>query len=232
MQIPLQTPVRLRRIEKADSLFQHTPIAGGGGLRRGLSLTSTAFSFPDSLNCLVAVPTHLFPRPWSPRWSAERTMEALGVAASIIAVVQISVQVINTCTKFIEALGDAPKDLRLILIEVSALRGLFEPLKVLVGFDNDMAGLKTQLKAPVEGCLEAVRELDALISVADSSDDARGDDDADGDASIPRRKRRRKFASLLVRLAWPLKEDRAKRLLNLIGVYKNTINLLLSSHGV
>ncbi len=50
-------------------------------------------------------------------------MEALGVAASIIAVVQISVQVINTCTKFIEALGDAPKDLRLILIEVSALRG-------------------------------------------------------------------------------------------------------------
>ncbi len=84
----------------------------------------------------------------------------------------------------------------------------------------------------MEGCLEAVRELDALISVADSSDDARGDDDADGDASIPRRKRRRKFASLLVRLAWPLKEDRAKRLLNLIGVYKNTINLLLSSHGV
>jgi hypothetical protein len=160
-------------------------------------------------------------------------MEALGVAASIIAVLQISSQVINICTKYIEAFDDAPKDLRLILIEISALKGLFEPLKILVGFDSETAMLDTMLLAPVDGCLKAVNELEVLLCPAekpDSSGVGSGSDDR-GSSRYHGNKRQR-VVSLLVRLAWPLKQEKAKRLLDLIGVYKNTINLLLTSHGM
>ncbi|KAK4184425.1 hypothetical protein QBC35DRAFT_58000 [Podospora australis] len=148
-------------------------------------------------------------------------MEALGVAASIIAVVQISSQVISLCAKYIESVEDAPKDLRHILIEVSALKGLFEPLKILVGFDTETAVLEAQLSAPVDGCLNVVQQLDALIRLPATI----CDDDQ------PRGKRRR-LANLKIQLAWPLKQERAKRLLDLLSVYKSTINLLLSSHGI
>ncbi|KAK5652809.1 hypothetical protein OQA88_9475 [Cercophora sp. LCS_1] len=156
-------------------------------------------------------------------------MEALGVAASIIAVVQISKQIINTCTKYIEGINDAPKDLRYILIEVSTLKGLFEPLKILIGVDAETAVLQAQLTAPVEGCLKALSELDALIGTFDMFESSEHESDDRGPR--PGRKRRR-LVNLKMQLAWPLKQDRAKRLLELLGVYKSTINLLLSSHGI
>jgi hypothetical protein len=159
-------------------------------------------------------------------------MEALGVAASVVAVVQLSVQLINTCTKYIEAATNAPKELRLILIEISALRGLLEPLKVLLGFDNDTAMLEKLLAPPVESCLKAVEELASLLCGAEiletSNPSGEGRDVVDSTHS----KNRQKFTTLFKRLGWPLKQDKAKRLLDMIGVYKSTISLILSSHGM
>ncbi|KAH6970524.1 hypothetical protein BKA56DRAFT_678507 [Ilyonectria sp. MPI-CAGE-AT-0026] len=157
-------------------------------------------------------------------------MEALGVAASIIAVVQVSKQVIDMCTKYIEGVQDAPKDLRHILIEVSALKGLFEPLKVLVGFDEDTAVLDTQLSAPVKGCHKAVQELDSMLGSAEVYRVATGGQDEDQGGGS--RGKRRRLANLKIQLAWPLKQERAKRLLDLLSAYKSTINLILSSHGI
>jgi hypothetical protein len=155
-------------------------------------------------------------------------MEALGIAASIIAVVQISGQVIKLCTKYIEGMHDAPKDLRHILIEISSLKGLFEPLKVLVGIDEESAELDAQLQAPVAGCLKAVQELDLLIGAPTLDED----EDAEQQEGRASKSKRRKVVNLTLQLAWPLKQNRAKRLLDLLAVYKSTINLLLSSHGM
>lgn len=145
-------------------------------------------------------------------------MEALGLATSIVAVVQISTRVVALCTKCIESVDETSNALRLILIEVSALKGLFEPLKVLVCFDKDTTVLETQLSAPVKGCLSTVGELCQLIDSIESGDGGLG--------------KRQNTANLKSRFAWLLKQDRARRLLDLLGVYKSTINLLLSNHGM
>lgn len=82
--------------------------------------------------------------------------------------------------------------------------------------------LEAQLSALVEGRLKALKELDALINLARFHDTTAGGD---------RRGKRRRLANLRVQLAWPLKQDHARRLLDMLEVYKSTINLLLSNHG-
>ncbi|KAK7421144.1 hypothetical protein QQZ08_010074 [Neonectria magnoliae] len=155
-------------------------------------------------------------------------MDALGAAASIIAVVQISKQVVSLCTTYIEGVQDAPKDLRHILIEVSALSGLFETLKIVVGFDSQTAVLESQLSAPVEGCLKAILELNMLLATADVFHSASGRHDEDGIHGSKRGKRR-KMTDLKIQMAWPLKRDHAKRLLELMSAYKSAGKTILAS---
>src|SRR5689334_18562768 len=137
-------------------------------------------------------------------------MEALGLAASIVAVVQISTRVVALCTKYIESIDETSNVLRLIPIEISALKGLFEPLKVLVCLDEDTTVLETQLSTPVNGCLSTVGELCQLIDSIESGDGGLG--------------KHQNPANLKRRFAWLWKQDRARRLLDLLGVYKRTIN--------
>lgn len=157
-------------------------------------------------------------------------MDALSVAASIIAVVQISAQIVRTCTKYIDDVWEAPKELHHILVEILTLKGFFESLKAIA--NDHMTALDMQLAKPVDGCAKALAELNALLDEAEA--DAGNNDmpDEHDDEVNRHRRKRRKTASILVRLAWPLKKDKAKRLLDLIGVYKGTITLILSAHGV
>ncbi|KAK7423247.1 hypothetical protein QQZ08_009143 [Neonectria magnoliae] len=60
-----------------------------------------------------------------------RMAEAIGLAASIIAVVDPSLKVISKCKDIIETAKEAPRDLRTILVEISSLRSTLENLQFL-----------------------------------------------------------------------------------------------------
>ncbi len=145
--------------------------------------------------------------------------EALGLAASIIAVVQLADRIAAVCKFFIETAQDYPRDLRLIYVETGSLKVIFKGLRFL---DHENPADWTALKAlqgdneVLERCKNAVTELDRLFP------------------SLPmktgsKRKRGKKETLQLVlgSLAWPLKADKAKRLLDEIMQYKSTIGMAL-----
>lgn len=148
--------------------------------------------------------------------------EILGVVGSIIAIVQISKTVISLCQFYIDAAAGASSDLRVILIEVSTLKGIAESLQYLTQPNVANSDLMNQLAVvtgPIEGCKKALKELEALLPPEPASKKGRGS-------------KRRKLDVTAATLAWPLKTGKAKKLLQEIIQHKTTINLALTSEFV
>jgi hypothetical protein len=57
--------------------------------------------------------------------------EAVALGASIIAIYQIADRIIGLCKFYIETIHDAPSDIRKILVEMSALKAIFQDLEFL-----------------------------------------------------------------------------------------------------
>ncbi|CAO2647508.1 Nn.00g084300.m01.CDS01 [Neocucurbitaria sp. VM-36] len=149
--------------------------------------------------------------------------ETLGVVGSIIAIVQISKTIISCCHFYIDVVDGAQPDLRVILIEVSTLKGIAESLQYLTQPHVASSILLEQLvtvTGPVEGCKKALKELETLFPPAVVS------------ANGQRSKKRRKLDAALTALAWPLKAGKAKKLLQEIMQHKTTINLALTAEFV
>ena len=148
--------------------------------------------------------------------------ETLGVVGSIIAIVQISKTIISLCEFYIDEVDGASSDLQVILIEISALKGIAKSLQYLTQLNVANSALLNQLAAvtgPIEGCKKALKELEALFpSVAASMNN--------------QRTKRRKLDAAVATLAWPLKKGKAKRLLQIIMQHKTTINLALTAEFV
>ncbi|KAF4462848.1 Vegetative incompatibility HET-E-1 [Fusarium albosuccineum] len=137
------------------------------------------------------------------------------VAASVIAIIQISDTVLRACKSYIDAFQDYPKDLRLIYVEISSIKAIFEALNFFDPDDSqDSAALAALLRpdGPVEGCKRAIGELNQLLPRA-----------------VPqiktRKSKRQKLDEALVALAWPLKCDKARKLLDELNSYKATISM-------
>ncbi|KAF5012593.1 hypothetical protein FDECE_1360 [Fusarium decemcellulare] len=137
------------------------------------------------------------------------------VAASVIAIIQISDTVLRACKSYIDAFQDYPKDLRLIYVDISSIKAIFEALNFFDPDDSqDSAVLAALLRpdGPVEGCKRAIGELNQLLPRA-----------------VPqiktRKSKRQKLDAALVALAWPLKCDKARRLLDELNSYKATISM-------
>ncbi|KAK4167201.1 hypothetical protein QBC43DRAFT_231228 [Cladorrhinum sp. PSN259] len=144
--------------------------------------------------------------------------EAIGLTASIIAIVQIAGVITKACKSFIDGVEDYPKDLRRIYVEVSSLVVVFKGLELLDPADRiDSEVLATILgpDGPVQGCQEALKRLEKLLS-------SNSVQSSDG----PRTKKQRLQVSL-AGLAWPLKAGTAKKILEEIMQHKTTINLAL-----
>ena len=142
-------------------------------------------------------------------------MEPLSVAASIIAVIQISGKLVKWCTAYIESVKDAPQDLRIIHVEISTLKAVFEPLKVLSDNISSFERLHA-LQRPIENCRRAVTDLHKLVGFDQHDQDGRQD-------AAPSAK-----AGTLSSLFWPKKMSRARKLTDEIGRYKTTISLALT----
>jgi hypothetical protein len=146
--------------------------------------------------------------------------EAIALGAGIIAVIQISDRIIGLTKHYIETVHDAPRDLHVIRIEASALKATFESLEFLQ--ESEYALSKNLQKlgekdGAVEGCRRSVSELEQLL---------------DSNPQSSNGGKRRKIQATLSSLAWPFKENRAKKLLEEIMRYKTTITLSLSIEHV
>lgn len=149
--------------------------------------------------------------------------EVIGLAASIIAIVQVADRVIGLCRFYLETVHDAPSDLRAILVETSAIKAILENVGFLVSCNNQkstiLEGLSGQ-NGPVEGCRTAIAKMEELIPSAYFQ------------ASGSSRSKRQKVNASLAYLAWPLKTEKAKKLLEELGRLKLTIHLALTSDSM
>ena len=157
--------------------------------------------------------------------------EAVGLAASIIAVVQLSGAIIKICKGYIEGVEGYPTELRSITIEISTLKAIFENLEFLSGCDKTTSPLLNQLDGedgPVKGCY---RVLASLLELFPNSSQAQITQSGNNPSALPAspiRKKRRVFTETLDRLAWPLKAGRARQLTSQLAQYKLTITVTLS----
>ncbi|KAF2006078.1 hypothetical protein P154DRAFT_482839, partial [Amniculicola lignicola CBS 123094] len=148
--------------------------------------------------------------------------ETLGIVGSIIAIVQISKTIIVACQFYIDTINDAPSDLRVILIEVSTLKGIAKSLQYLTKPNVANSALLDQLASvtgPIEGCKKALKDLERLFPPTSVATKGQGS-------------KRRKLDAAIAALAWPLKAGKAKRLLQEIVQHKTTINLALTAEFV
>jgi len=149
-------------------------------------------------------------------------VETLGVVGSIITIIQISKTIISLCQFYIDAVNGASSDLRVILIEVSTLKGIAQSLQYLTQREVVDSALLNQLAAvtgPIEGCKKALNELETLFPPAAVSINSQ-------------RSKRRKLDAAVATLAWPLKRGKAKKLLQEIIQHKTTINVALTAEFV
>lgn len=151
-----------------------------------------------------------------------RVMDVPTIIRSINEIVQISKSIISCCHFYIDGVKEAPSDLRVILIEVSALKGIAKSLQYLTkpGIASSMLlDQLTSLNGPIGGCKKALTELEKLIPVTAGPPDRR-------------MSKRQRIDAAVTALAWPLKTEKAKRLLQEIMQHKATINLALAAEFV
>ncbi len=139
-------------------------------------------------------------------------MDPVGAAANIIAIINAAGRVIRLCQRFLEAVEDAPAELRIILIEVSTLRAVLTQLELLVSCNQGLPALDALAlrNGPIEGCRKVLWELEHLLP-AESVLTAGS-----------------KTKAVLAALSWIPKDHKAKALLQELGEYKGTIALALT----
>ncbi|KAL2137275.1 hypothetical protein VTI74DRAFT_5006 [Chaetomium olivicolor] len=148
-------------------------------------------------------------------------MDPLGTTANIIAIIHTAGRVIGRCQDFLEAVRDAPGDLRLILVEVSALHAVLENLKFLIKYDGGTPALEalSYKRGPIEGCRRVLVELETMLP----------------EESVLRghaRTAQSKTKAIWTALAWTcMKEARAKMLLDELRDYKSTITLAITTES-
>jgi hypothetical protein len=150
-------------------------------------------------------------------------VEVIAVGSSVIAIIQITDRIIGLCKFYIETARDAPSDLRVILLETSMLKTIFENLQFLIACSSEASAIVRSLAGkdgPIEGCWRSISELEKLFP----SDSVQGMGKSRG--------KKRKVKAALATLAWPLKESKAKKLLDEITRYKMTISLALTTESM
>lgn len=141
--------------------------------------------------------------------------EALAVGAGVIAFMQLADKVIDLAKYYIEAIHDCPRDIRVILVEVSSLKVVLDNLDFLLkndaGPELRMLAHLTGEKGPIIECHQALAQLERLLPT---------DIKAAGG-------KRQKTLTAAGHLAWPLKENSARKLINDITRFKASIQLAL-----
>jgi len=146
-------------------------------------------------------------------------VNSMEFVSSLIAVVGLADQVISCCRRYVSGVKDCPSDLRLILVETSCLKSVLENLEFLYenSPDPELRGFYIRLDSPnglIQACRECLGKLDELLP----------DDNIQGATG-----KRKRATVTLQRLAWPLRETRARKLLGELGSLRASISLALAT---
>lgn len=144
-------------------------------------------------------------------------MDPINSTASLDALFQLAEGVIGLCRFYIRAAKDAPSDLRVILMEITALKVLLDNLQFLTEMDSKHGNQSIfdtllQDEGPIKGCASSISELEKLFPPLVK----------------PLSGSKQKVKELLTTLSWPFKQDKAKRILQEISLFKATISLALT----
>ncbi|MCJ1466967.1 hypothetical protein MMC07_005589 [Pseudocyphellaria aurata] len=92
-------------------------------------------------------------------------MDGLSAAASIIAVIDISAQILSLCSQYLAAVKDAKKDIERFQKKIEVLNKLFERVKQLSD-EGDKTGLSTvhHLEGSLKDCFLRLKELETRIN--------------------------------------------------------------------
>lgn len=148
-------------------------------------------------------------------------MDPVGTTASLITILSTATRVIGRCQDFLKAVRDAPGDLRLILVEVSALHAVLDNLRFLIKYDGGTPALEalTKKRGPIEGCRRVLSELETMLPEESV---------LKGQA----RTAQSKTKAIWTALTWTIgKEARAKLLLDELREYKSTITLAITTES-
>lgn len=142
--------------------------------------------------------------------------EVIALGASIIAFLQLTDRVIGLTKYYIEALNDCPGDIRTILVEISSLKAILESLDFLLRNNSGPEPhLMQQLAGdhgPIEECRKSVAELERLLPTHIRSVHGK----------------RQKVLAAAEHIAWPLRENSVKKLVDNISRYKASIAFALT----
>lgn len=141
--------------------------------------------------------------------------DPLSVAASVIAVIQISGKVLSLCYQYFSGTKDAPKDIHSIISEVGSLKSILEDLNSLDNGSDIPTGsrgsaLFTSLNAedgPLKTCEAALQDILAHIDPPIESH------------------------NLSKVLLWPLKAKEVHKLLGVVQKQKTSLILALATNG-
>ena len=136
-----------------------------------------------------------------------------GTAASVIAVIQISEQVITTCFQYVRTAKEAKSDIQSVINVVGGLKTTLENLKMLLGetMDDELPHLRS-LDGPLATSCAALVSLARELGV---------DIEVDMDQQLF------KF-SFVKRLRWPWKEKEVDKVLGTIEKHKATLILAVA----
>lgn len=150
-------------------------------------------------------------------------MDPVSITASAIAVIGLAGKIISLCQEYVATMKDAPSDLRTIMVEAGSLKSVVTSLEFFLSTwgTGNMLRIVKSLEGP-EGPLEASRK--ALVALEKLFPSA-PDHNATGT-------KRRATTISYAKLAWPFKEEKARKILGDITRYKATISLALTTDTV
>lgn len=140
--------------------------------------------------------------------------DPLSIGASVVAFIGLADQIIRACQYCIETIEDAPKDIRMILGEVSSLQAILDSTK---GSDPHSSSVSTLVRGlfgergPIEACYRCLSELEALLP-----------------AKAYQRQGGNRHRITIADLSWTLKKSKARKLLAEISHHKATLLLAIS----
>ncbi|KAK4209257.1 hypothetical protein QBC37DRAFT_443447 [Rhypophila decipiens] len=146
-------------------------------------------------------------------------LDPVSLTAGVIAVVGLADQVIKLCHGHIQSVENFPRDIRMILIEISALNDIFQNLLFLNEHDAHCSAMLTSLlgqDGPISACRASMVSLELCLcpEMVDSAN------------------KRRRLKLSLESLAWHFKETRVRQAMDEIRRYKETITLAFSSEVI
>ncbi len=146
-------------------------------------------------------------------WFETQLMEALGSAASVIAVLELSAKLASLCLQYLSALKNAKTDIERLRGELGRLNVPLEGARQLLeGPNGDRLLFSQQVRAGLDGCSSQLGELHRTL-----------------ETELSKEKGQNMMSKFGLRaLKWPFKTKDIDRIISTIERYRDTLSAALT----